>query len=439
MKRLFLLLGLSCGVITAGAQDIAGKAAELLNAYTTQGKFSGNVLIAKQGTIIFQQSYGYADRQHQIANTLQTTFRVGSLTKMFTSAVILKLAEAKKLSLQDPLSKFIAPFPGSDSIKIIHLLSHTSGIRGKGTAKPMPTLEEQVNLYQFDKVANLPGSAFEYNNFNYILLSYIAQKITIRPYEKLLANEVLAVAGMEHSGLDRNGRNDVRQAIGYQTNPVSGDWEAVTGKPVETASGAGAMYSSLSDLFKWSQLAGSGKIYSVATYELATKPVQGNYGLGWIINDHNGHKEVSHSGAIEGYVANFITYPEEGITIILLSNYGDTDGRRLSDDLRAIVFNEPYELPRQKVAITLPDDVLRRFAGTYELNEHFNVTVTLENNKLFALAKGDNMKIELIPESDHKFFLRGPQTTVEFLEESGKVSHLFVDMQGGMKLSRKQD
>ena len=102
MKRLFLLLGLSCGVITAGAQDIAGKAAELLNAYTTQGKFSGNVLIAKQGTIIFQQSYGYADRQHQIANTLQTTFRVGSLTKMFTSAVILKLAEAKKLSLQDP-------------------------------------------------------------------------------------------------------------------------------------------------------------------------------------------------------------------------------------------------------------------------------------------------------------------------------------------------
>ena len=95
MKRLILFL-LLAPAIYSHAQDIPSKAAELLNAYTVQGKFSGNVLIAKQGTIIFQRAYGYADRQHQLANNLETTFRVGSLTKMFTSAVILKLVEAKK-------------------------------------------------------------------------------------------------------------------------------------------------------------------------------------------------------------------------------------------------------------------------------------------------------------------------------------------------------
>src|SRR5687767_15263647 len=141
MKQLLLLLLIP---VIAGAQTIEQNADALLTAYTDQNKFSGNVLIAKEGKIIFQKSYGFADRESKKPNTLQTEFRVGSLTKMFTSTTILQLAEQSKLSLNDPVSKYVPEFQNGDKIQIKHLLSHTSGIKGTTTTPEPTTLEEAI-------------------------------------------------------------------------------------------------------------------------------------------------------------------------------------------------------------------------------------------------------------------------------------------------------
>jgi CubicO group peptidase (beta-lactamase class C family) len=135
MKYFFLTLIMVPYLVKA--QTIAQKADELLTAYSDQHKFSGNVLIAKEGKIIFQRSYGYADIKTKKLNTATTEFRAGSLTKMFTSTAILQLAESGKLSLTDPVIKYVPNFAYGDSVKIINLLSHTSGIKGY-TASPEP-------------------------------------------------------------------------------------------------------------------------------------------------------------------------------------------------------------------------------------------------------------------------------------------------------------
>jgi CubicO group peptidase (beta-lactamase class C family) len=434
MKRSLLFLLLLPGLVNA--QTIAQKADELLTAYTNQNKFSGNVLIAKEGKIVFQKAYGYADKDAKRLNTLETEFRAGSLTKMFTSTAILQLAETSRLSLTDPVSKFVPGFADGNKIQILHLLSHTSGIQGS-TASPEPTtLSESVKQFKSEHLAFEPGSRFEYNNFNYILLSSIAEKVSGKKLNDLLQSKVLNKAGMKHSGLDYNNRKSTNKAFGYITNPQTIQWERANEGNVALAAGAGALYSTLGDLYKWSAEISRHRIISETSLAKAWKPVQGDYGLGWIVSTQNGRTKIGHTGSIPGFIAYSMKYPKENVSIIFLSNYQDLDGRKLADDLTAVVFNEPYTLPKQKKEIALSKQVLDRYTGDYQLGNGFTITVSVDGNKLYAIAQGDPAKMELTPETDKKFFLKGPETAIEFIEESGAVKYMFVDMQGGKKFTK---
>jgi CubicO group peptidase (beta-lactamase class C family) len=432
----YILLSLLMLPLLANAQPIAQKADELLTAYSDQHKFSGNVLIAKDGKIIFEKSYGYADIAAKKPNTAVTEFRIGSLTKMFTSTAILQLAEAGKLSLTDPVNKFVPGFAYGDAVKIINLLSHTSGIKGI-TASPEPTsLKESVGRFQYQPLAFTPGTQFEYNNFNYILLSFIAEKVSGVSFPRLLQSGVLARAGMNHSGVDSKNRASANKAHGYTTNPATAEWVEPNEGNVAIASGAGGLYSTTQDLFKWSEAITKHSVLQDSLLAVALRPIQNNYGLGWMTTDAFGHRQIGHTGSIPGFIANFMKFPEEDATIIILSNYQDVDGRQISKDLAAITFGEAYNLPVVKKEVTLSDDVLNRYVGEYKLANGFSIAVSTESNKLFALAQGDQEKVELTPESENKFFLKGPETAIEFITENGTVKYMFVNIQGGQKLTK---
>lgn len=430
---LFTLLVLPCLV---KSQTVAQKADELLTAYTDQKKFSGNVLIAQKGKILFEKAYGYEDVAANKPASLNTEFRIGSLTKMFTSTLVLQLVQEGKISLSDPLSKFIPSFENGDQVQISHLLSHTSGIKGH-TESPAPTtLEESVTRFRSKELAFQPGSRFEYNNFNFVLLSYIAQKVTGTSYPELLKSRVFDKAGMKNSGLDTRDRKSNVKAFGYVTNPATVKWEVADGGDVALASGAGAMYSTVNDLYKWSSAIHNSIVLPDSLFAKAFQPVQGNYGLGWIVKRENGRLQIGHTGSIPGYLANFMHFPVEDITIIMLTNYQDADGNRLSKDLTSVVFGDPYKIPVQKKEIVLSAEVLNRYAGEYQLSNGFGIEVSVEGNKIFALAKGDEYKMELTAESEKKFYLKGPETEIEFIEEDSKVKYMFVDMQGGQKFTK---
>ncbi|HEU4903459.1 MAG TPA: serine hydrolase, partial [Flavisolibacter sp.] len=302
---------------------------------------------------------------------------------------------------------------------------------------PSPTtLAESVSRFKCEGLSFEPGTRFEYNNFNYILLSYIAQKVTGVPFDRLVKANVLARAGMAHSGLDTKDRPSKNKALGYVTNPQTIEWQVAEGGDVAIASGAGALYSTTSDLYKWAQSLSTNTVLADTMLASAMKPFQNNYGLGWMISEKNGRTQIGHTGSIPGFIANFMQFPKEDVTIILLANYQDTDGRRLSDDLVAVVFGEDYTLPVKKQVVALSEAVLNKYKGEYQLANGFSITVTVEGNKLYALAQGDQDKIELTPESELKFFLRGPETEIEFIREGDTIKYMFVNMQGGQKFTK---
>jgi CubicO group peptidase (beta-lactamase class C family) len=353
---------------------------------------------------------------------------------MFTATAILQLAEAGRLSLTDPVAKFISGFPNGDKIQVVHLLSHSSGIKGGVDPSALTTLAVAAEGYKTTELAFEPGERHEYNNYNYILLSYIAEKVSGQRLPQLLQARIFDKVGMKQTGLDVNERPSAHKTMGYKSSRGTGEWEPMTSDNVALASGAGALYTTVGDLYKWSQAVSVATVLPAAVYQKAFTPVKGDYGLGWMVNNHKGRTGVGHTGSIEGYIAYFMKYPKEDITLIFLSNFRDTKGQQLANDLTAVVFGEPYSLPKEKKVVVLGPEVLQQYVGAYQLSEGFRITVSVEDNKLYALAPGDKEPVELTPESETKFFLKGPEIEVEFLKEEGKVQYMLIKMGGGKKL-----
>ncbi len=432
--RILLIISLVFPLITR-AQTIEQKADALMTAYAANKKFSGVVLIAKDDSILFQKAYGYADQQANIPNELSTEFRIASLSKMFTSTAIMQLAEAGKLSIEDPVSLYFNKIPNGSEVRIKHLLSHTSGINGS-PAENNGDLQKTVASFVSNKPAFAPGEKFQYNNFNYVLLSYIVEKVSKMSLQDYVHKHILSPLQLEHTGFDQHSRASKFKSNGYITDPKTGLPMQATDEQIARAYGAGAMYSNIHDLFKWSQAVSSHKILSKRAQDQAISVFNNNYGFGWMRSGEGLEEQVGHTGMIRGFIANFMKFPNSGYTIIFLSNYQDINGSQLSDDLKAVVFNKQYSLPVQKKVAQLDDKILSQYVGEYKLDNGFTIHISLQDNKLFALAQGDAEKIELTPESNNKFFLKGPETEIEFLTENNAVTHMFVNMQGGMKFKK---
>ncbi|WP_313003784.1 serine hydrolase domain-containing protein [Chryseobacterium gleum] len=187
---------------------------QLFATYDQAGLFSGSVLIAEKGKIIFEKSYGYRNAPKKEKNTNNSIYRVYSTTKMFTAAVIFQLAEQGKLSLNDKLSKYYPDFPKGDSITIANLLSHTPGIPNE-TGSENTVDEETFIKYISAKPFNFsPGKKWDYSNSGYYILGYIIKKVTGLNYDKVIENNILKPLKMEHSGFSFNKLTDENKAFG---------------------------------------------------------------------------------------------------------------------------------------------------------------------------------------------------------------------------------
>ena len=430
MKKLFACLLVLYPAIMF-SQTTASKADELLTAYYTQHKFSGNVLIAEKGKILFEKSYGMADMAANKPNDAATEFRIGSLTKMFTSTVILELAEKKKLDLDQPVSKYVPAFPQGNTITIRHLLSHTSGI--KGDASPTADLKQTVASFKQTEPFGKPGDQFQYNNFNYMLLGRIAEIASGRSYAALIQS-LLLKAGMTHTGLDTDQRVSQHKATGYRSDPNTAQWVVFPDNKVASASAAGAMYSTQADLLKWAGILLHSPMIKKELFRQMTTPVKADYGLGMIVKQRNGLTEIGHTGSIPGFIAALMIYPEKELVIILLSNYGDTNGRQLTEDLSALALGKAYQLPVEKKIVSADSTDLAKYVGDYKLNDQFHIEVSLQDKKLMALAPGDNEATELSMEANNRFFIRGPEIEIEFGGDQDKIEWMLIKQNGGMKL-----
>ena len=418
MKKLFLLLLLPLAV---KSQHIAKNADQLLSAYHKQDLFTGNVLIAKQGKVIFSKSYGMADRESEKKNNIQTTFRIGSISKSFTAVLILQLQEKGLLNIEDNLGRYFPSFPKADSIKLKHLLSNSSGIRDfigmVGIAKwsTVKSYKELIDTVSGKSLKFTPGKEFDYSSSNFLLLAAIAEQVTGKDYVSLLNTNIIKKIGLTNTGMDKLARADKSQAMGYMVS-AKNFYNRVGEMNIGILSGAGGMYSSTEDLLKFDQALYNNSLLSKKSRTLLFTPNLGNYGLGWEIIEQDGVKSIGHSGAIDGFKSNLIRFPEQNITLIILSNYYDIQSFELYGELRKVALGKDFQLPSNHNFVNLSIDKLQKYTGDYEINEKMKLTVSIKDKMLTVSLPGSGDML-LYPESEADFYIRSNNAYGKFIQD----------------------
>lgn len=398
------------------------------------------VLVARNGKILFQKGYGLADIEHHVPVTPETKFRIGSISKQFTAAAILKLQEQGKLSVEDKLSKYFPDFPRGDEVKLRHLLTHTSGMHNY-TAKSdfmdkvtnAITAEALVKWFENDKFDFDPGQKWSYCNSGFFLLGCIVEKVSCQPYEDFLRKSFFEPLGMKNTGVHHSDQALKHVALGYDGGPKRAiNWD------MSWAGGAGALYSTVGDLYRWNEGIFGGKMLSKTSLEAAFtavktaeakeyNPAEG-YGYGWAVGQFRGAREISHSGGLNGFVTHLLRMPDKNFTVVVLVNGApNASPQQLADFATEICLGT--ELPARPQTVKVSPGALELVTGRYDYGAAV-LTVERVGDRLFAQL-GTQSRFEIFPKSDTKFFWKVADAQVDFVKGGdGKIVEA-VHHQGG--------
>jgi CubicO group peptidase (beta-lactamase class C family) len=412
------------------------------------------VLVAQNGKVLFEKGYGLADVEHRVAATPETKFRIGSITKQFTAAAILKLQEEGKLSVNDKLSKFIPDYPRGDEVTIHHLLTHTSGIHSY-TSKPEfiesvtapAKTEDHIKSFKNDPYDFDPGKKWLYNNSGYFLLGYIIEKVSGESYGDFLRKKFFEPLSMKHTGVHRSAATLEHEALGYQFE--EGKFSKALNWDMSKAGGAGALYSTVGDLHRWNEGVFNGKVLKEPTLKSAftpvvtadedtAKPKESGYGYGWSIQNIRGLQEISHGGGLHGFVSYLLRLPKENFTVAVLANCSPpppgVDPAGLAHEVTELYLGEKLasrEMP--KLDTKMSPKALDAVVGRYDYGMAI-LTVMKEGDKVFAQLSGQP-KFEIFPRSETEFFWKVVEAEVSFVKnDKGEVTKA-VHKQGGQTIN----
>jgi CubicO group peptidase (beta-lactamase class C family) len=335
---------------TVEREELAAKIDKNRNFLTERESFTGAVLVARNGEVLFSQGYGLADRDKNLPNTPQTKYRLGSITKQFTAMAILMLQAQAKLNVQDPICRYIPECPPAwQAITTHHLLTHTSGIpnftgfRDYQATKATPSPPAQtIARFRNEPLDFQPGKRWNYSNSGYILLGYIIEQASGQSYEAFLQANIFAPLHMKATGYDHN---DGSLAVGYTGR--HGLWRKAETIDMSIPYAAGGLYSTVEDLFRWDQALYTEQLVPQEMLDLMFTPyakmpgIGLSYGYGWSVGEMNNHQAVAHGGGIEGFVTEIRRYIEDQVTIIILSNRDTTGIQSAADIIAQAVFGEP--------------------------------------------------------------------------------------------------
>ncbi len=425
--------------------NVAKKADEYLNALADMDRFSGAALIAKDGKVLFSKGYGMANREHSAPNTPQTKFRLGSITKQFTAMAILILEERERLSVADPISKYISESPPAwQGITIRHLLNHTSGIPNytnsidwRTTARMSLTPLEIIEPVMGKSLDFRPGERQSYSNSGYILLGHIIEVLSGKTYAEYLQQHIFGPLGMKSSGYDQNETIIEDRATGYGRRGDS--WINSDFLDMSVPHAAGALYSTVEDLLLWDNALYTERLISQSTLKAMASPTAfvTNYGYGVGNGKEFDKRFISHAGGIHGFRTNYIRFPEDRACIVALCNLETANSWSVTRDLAAMLFDQKYEMPKVRPIISPPTASLDRLCGRYELASG-NAFDICRCGSYLRVALSERAEINLHPESETIFFRKENDDQVTFeIDEQGNVTGLVLK-QGGIEAAAKR-
>jgi D-alanyl-D-alanine carboxypeptidase len=307
--------------------------------------FRGTIVAERNGQVLVRKCYGTAVEEWQVPNSAETKFEIASLSKQFTAAAILQLADASKLNIEDSVSKYYPDSPTSwQGMTIHHLLTHTSGLPEnewkdfyKGKATPYTT-EEQVKTFRDRPLGFPPGTDWKYRNTEYYLLAYIVEKLSGESYAAYLAHHIFEPLKMTHSGFAAMAAIVPQMADGYSRDGSTLVRREYFDRSMET--GAGGIYTTAEDLLRWNKALDSPGLLSAHALDfMFTAHPPGNYGAGWFI-ETSPRRKIYHEGGDPGFAAFEARYPDQHVVIIVFSNEDDSPVRDIADAMAKHLFGD---------------------------------------------------------------------------------------------------
>lgn len=385
---------------------------ELFNRIAEKNKGMGTLVIAKDGKVIYTRSVGYSQINETTKKPLTETsrYRIGSITKMFTAAIVMQLVEEGKLKLADTLSKFLPQVPNANKITILQMLSHRSGIpnikRGQNAQQNANTLpmtkEEHLALIVNTPPDFEPDTKSQYSNSGYFVLGLIIEKVTGKSYEQVLREKITSKIGLKDTYL-ATGNIDVskNESLTYFL-PPGGEWKQVPETHPSILFSAGAIVSTPVDLAKYIQALFDGKIVSKQSLELM-KTMRDDEGLAMVTFPFAGRTFYGHTGGADNYGAWLSYLPEEKLAIAYTTNAKVYPVKDIVGGVVDIYYNKPYEVPSFESVAVSPEQ-LDKYVGVYTRTDApVKFTITREGTTLFAQPPGAPKPFPLEATAEDKF------------------------------------
>jgi D-alanyl-D-alanine carboxypeptidase len=404
------------------------------------------VIVVQDGKTVLRRGYGLANAELGVAIRPEMVFRVGSATKQFTSACVLRLVEQGKLRLDDPVGKYLPDYPAAGrAVTLEQLLTHTSGIHSY-TEMPswFPRMREDwtvtqlVDFFKNEPPDFEPGTRWHYSNSGYILLGAILEKVTGRPYADLVSDWIFRPLGMRDTRYGSEAPIIPGRVDGYRKTPaglINAPYLSMT-QPFS----AGALVSTVDDLARWQSALDAGGILTPESRHRMWTPktlpdgTKTRYGFGWSIWSYEGHAVVEHGGTINGFATANMRLPDDRIYVAVLSNCGGcAEPRALALTAATTLLERPYD---QRPAVPLPAATLDRYAGRYKDDDGDVWVVSRDGDHLSVVAE---RPYAAYPMSENAFFFRDTVRTLRFLPEgTAEVTAMEIDVGMGpvMRASR---
>lgn len=431
--------------IAAAADKLA------VEALSQPGAAGLSVAIARNGKVILSKGYGLAEVEHDAGADGNTMFRIGSITKQFTAAAIMRLFEQGKIGLDDPIIKHL---PGYNTqgrqITVRHLLTHTSGIKSYTEIKRVMvdeperefTHQEMLDMVQNEPLAFEPGTKSAYSNTGYYLLGMIIENISGKDYCEYLQAEFFGPLGLTRTRCDSNFEVIKGRAQGYALagEKLVNDRGLAPGTPFA----AGVLLASAHDLVVWADALATGKVVSPASYKLMCTPFKlvgggaNDYGFGLIIDSFEGHARIQHGGDIFGFNSMLARFPDDGVTVAVISNSRAISSTRVANGLsrEALGLSEAAA----PVVVALSEAEAARCEGVYAFPDtDWEMTIIRRDGKLFSQSPGDpDSAMTYLGKGEFRALLYDKDVRLVFDLAGDKPAPAFVLHDGAAALTAKR-
>ena len=443
-----MLCSLAVAQTTAPAELSSRLDAIVKETYANDDEPGAAVIVVVDGQPVLRKGYGLADVESGAKVTPEKVFRIASVTKQFTAVAVLQLVQQGKVKLDDPVTKYVEDLDTrGKTITVEHLLSHTSGIPHYtatpgfvdiGARKFSP--RELVALVDDQPLDFEPGSQFKYSNTGYVLLGMVIEKASGTSYADYMLEHVFKPAGMNDTRYGPNEIADDKHARGYEAS--EGGFKPARPMDMSQPFAAGALESTVDDLWSWTRALGEGKLVDPELLERAWTPYavtegKSDYGYGWSISRERGvpdERWIRHGGGINGFMSFTIWIPERNVFVAMLSNA--MGGGNPGKVCRALALEALGRTAKQRVAITLDEKTLDKYLGVYEVAPPFKLTVTRDGQRVFV--QGTNQpKGEVFAESQDFFFSKDVDAQFEFHVDGDRATSVTL-YQNGRSVNAKR-